>query len=465
MKLNVPDDLPDSYKPNMELEQNYTGASYYSYPAVTVNGTKVLSLNNFHATYETREYSWYDEDKRYCSLISNAPIRSDKVSLTYHVNYSGWSVWMFFSLPFNANVREIEFAKHSDFVIYEYLGDKRAAAEFDATWNRIFSSGTLKAGQGYIMKCSNPDEEVTFHAINDEKKNQIFCNQEITVNLQEFTSEENHNRSWNFIGNPYPCYYDSRLMEFDAPFVVWDDWSRQYATYTPYDDDYVFVPGEGFFVQRPIDRGSIVFPLEGRQGSREVVDRTPAPSRRAAAAADRTVYNLTLTAADGKADRTRFVLNPQATTAFDYGRDATKFTSLDPQVPQLYTLADGVAYSINERPLADGIVTLGMKIAAVGTYNISLSTRDQNPTTITLVDHETGQRTLLTAGAAYTFTADADILNSRFTLELGDVATAIQSVALPTQQTQPAYDLQGRRIDSHLKKGIYIIGGKKHVVK
>ena len=82
--------------------------------------------------------------------------------------------------------------------------------------------------------------------------------------------------------------------------------------------------------------------------------------------------------------------------------------------------------------------------------------------------YETGERTLLTFGGSYTFHALAGTSDSRFTLEVGDVVTDVQSVATESPQTLPAYDLQGRRIGSSLSpltKGIYIIGGKKHIVK
>ena len=478
LEMNLPVTLPADYKPKMELAQHfdYQLSPYnFGYPAVTINGTEVLSLSDFHAIHDTYPKGCHYEDynkntnKLYGSLICNAPIRSDKVSLTYIVNNAN-SRWLFFSLPFNALMKDIEFAKGSDFVIYEYLGEKRAAKEFDDVWRRIPAvGGSLTAGRGYIMKCSNSDEEVTFHAINDNHKNNIFRRTEANVYLEEHLAEDAHNRSWNLIGNPYPAYYDSRLMQIDAPFIVWDALNSHYATYTPYDDDYVFVPGEAFFVQRPVNQASIVFPLEGRQTSRSVVERTPAPSRRmTAATSNRMVLNLILSSDEGVNDRTRFVLNPQATTAYDYGLDATKFMSLDAQVPQLYTLEGSARYSINERPVGDGVISLGMSLGTAGSYTLSLATAQHGSAQLEelwLVDHETGERVMLTDGG-YTFTADAGTLDDRFTLEVGGIVTAVDAVVAEAQQTaQPVYDLQGRRHNGTLTKGLYIVGGRKHVIK
>ena len=183
MTLNLPATLPTGYKPSMQLAMDTHGSfgtyhrNKYYYPAVTVNGTATLSLSDFHAEYETRyhegnnPYDNYYVKKLNSSLISNAPIRADQVSLTINRSYA---TWYFFSLPFNALVSEMELAQGSDYVIYEYSGAKRAAAEFDDTWQRIPANGTLEAGKGYIMRSSNPNEAVTFHAINDNHKNDIF---------------------------------------------------------------------------------------------------------------------------------------------------------------------------------------------------------------------------------------------------------------------------------------------------
>ncbi|MBR6121827.1 MAG: leucine-rich repeat domain-containing protein [Prevotella sp.] len=475
MELNLPDFLPADYNPIMRLEQSYIFGSKDGYPAITINGTSTLSLSDYHAYYDLRyytgndSYSGLNSNKIFGCIISNAPIRADRVSLTFFTNYytNSYTYWNFISLPFNARISEMELAKGSDFVIYKYNGAKRAATEFDDTWQRVPNNATLLAGRGYIMKCSNQHEEITFHAIDDNYKNDIFRQTEAVVQLEEHLAEDKHNRSWNLIGNPYPAYYDTRLMQHDGPFIVWNRFYRQYETYRPTDDDYVLEPSQAFFVQRSLKQATITFPLEGRQNSLAVVERATTDSRRMAAA-QRTLFNLHLSDGEGLADRTRFVLNPQATTDYDDGCDATKFMSLDTQVPQLYTLEGGERYSINERPLSDGIVRLGMTLAAAGTYTLSLAapkggTYAQEP--IVLIDHETGTRTLITDGA-YTFTASSGTYDSRFTLELGAVVTNVQHVAVAQQQTEPVFDLQGRRLaPAMLHKGLYIIGGKKHVVK
>ena len=472
MELNLPDFLPADYNPAMRLEQSYIFGSKDGYPAITINGTSTLSLSDYHAYYDLRYYTGNNSvlncNKIFGCIISNAPIRADRVSLTFFTNYySHNTYWNFISLPFNARVSEMELAKGSDFVIYKYNGAKRAATEFDETWQRVPNNATLLAGRGYIMKCSNMNEEITFHAIDDNYKNDIFRQTEAVVQLEEHLAEDKHNRSWNLIGNPYPAYYDTRLMQHDGPFIVWNRFYRQYETYRPTDDDYVLEPSQAFFVQRSLKQATITFPLEGRQNSLAVVERASADSRRMAAA-QRTVFNLNLSDSEGLTDRTRFVLNPQATTDYDDGCDATKFMSLDTQVPQFYTIENGERYSINERPIGNGIIRLGLTLSAQGTYTLSMAAPkggSWQQEDIILVDHLTGNRVKLT-NDAYTFNAEAGTYNNRFTLEFGSVTGITDVNVNDNGNGNEIYDLQGRRTNnSSLKKGIYIIGGKKQVVK
>ena len=44
-------------------------------------------------------------------------------------------------------------------------------------------------------------------------KPMFFRSDNVEVKLDKIFSEFAHNRSWNFIGNPYPCFFDSRYMD------------------------------------------------------------------------------------------------------------------------------------------------------------------------------------------------------------------------------------------------------------
>ena len=71
-----------------------------------------------------------------------------------------------------------------------------------------------------------------------------------------------------------------------------------------------------------------------------------------------------------------------------------------------------------------------------------------------------------TSGRIHTYNADGAAYNNIWRLKpVGDVPTGIgTSVITPTEQTEAVYDLSGRRI-SKASKGLYIINGKKVLVK
>ena len=167
-------------------------------------------------------------------------------------------------------------------------------------------------------------------------------------------------------------------------------------------------------------------------------------------------------------DRARFVINEAASLDYEPGRDASKFTSLDATAAHLYTIRDGVRYAIDERPLADGVVRLGLQVGFDGTYTIRLATTQHNGTqddanAVVLIDHETGVETNLTTGS-YTFHAFAGTHNTRFTIHIGGVNAVPSVVDAEQQNAKQLYDLQGRRANNK-QKGIYIQDNKKVLVK
>ena len=158
-------------------------------------------------------------------------------------------------------------------------------------------------------------------------------------------------------------------------------------------------------------------------------------------------------------DKTRFVLNPNALTSYELERDASKFLSTDASVPQLYTIEDGELLAINERPLDDGSVLLGFKVASEGTYTIT-APRCQFKNII-LYDNETGIETELANGGSYTFTTPAGTNDNRFVLRLDVVSlTGIDNTSAIQSTPNTYFNLQGQRIRMP-QKGLYIVNGKK----
>lgn len=283
--------------------------------------------------------------------------------------------------------------------------------------------------------------------------------------LTEYTAEFAHNRSWNLVGNPYPCYFDMHFLneEFTAPITIWNSYS--YVAYSPVDDDLVLSPYEAFFVQCPLDATEMTFKEAGRLHSDagapayKVAARNTAP----VAAEGRNVFDFNIS--DGAmTDRARIVLNPQAKAGYEIGRDASKFFADNNACAQFYVSAD-VNYSIDERPVGDGTATLGLRAAKEGVYTLSLSGRHSADWQVVITDNLTGQSTDL-AKEDYTFTATCGDTSNRFTVRfiLADPAGIDQVVSGMDADTQVTVSsisgvvmFTGRVADMQLPAGIYLI--------
>ena len=137
--------------------------------------------------------------------------------------------------------------------------------------------------------------------------------------------------------------------------------------------------------------------------------------------------------------------------------------SLDRKANQLYTVNAGVRYAINERPLDNGVIELGMQIGTEGMMTIALETEVQNE--VFLIDRQNGTETRIDGTAGYEFYAEQGTIEGRFAIRLGDGnVTGIMAVYGSDKDNSEYYDLRGVRIQQP-HKGIYILNGKKVVMK
>ncbi|MBQ2787731.1 MAG: leucine-rich repeat protein, partial [Bacteroidaceae bacterium] len=470
-RLTLPEEIPADYKPSVSLIHDRKGTSYWHYGSLTVGGSGTLSVSTFNTLYDYNcDYDSPDRTQNHCSLINNATMRADSVLIEMIVRNDRW---IFFSLPFDAKVSDIMPTSEgtTNFVIRRYDGEKRAAGETDATWVRVTADETLNAGEGYILQCSRYVGTnwqnyscMKFKAINNTNKNKIFANSNATVTLNEYQSEFIHNRSWNLIGNPYPSYYDTRFTDLLAPITVWNFNNNTYTAYSPVDDSYILRPGEAFFVQCPVDSKNIIFNKEGRQ-----TDRTARTINAAARAKGtytssvRSIINLTIS--DGtNSDKTRIVLNDNAAMQYEMDKDASKFMSSDPGVPQIFSTNEEIEYAINERPLDAGIVELGTRINIDGDYTIALANIPEDYS-IYLLDKKTGEKALLNEGS-YPFTAEAGEQPARFSLVINrEGTTGIYNIDTNDSDEADIYNLNGVKVKEPLQRGIYIRNNKKIIVK
>lgn len=470
--LYLPDNLTEKDKTKVDFYNN-NGTSGH----LTVNGNSTLSMSNFDIAYDNY-YNYYygrNEYTSHATLINKANMRADNVSVTLKVRKNNWN---FISLPFDTKVSDIKcLTDDTQWVIRKYSGEARAKAEKSNTWQDMTADSTLHANEGYILQCNNSDSGdkavfFQFTAQNNGNKNRIFASANQKVAMKEYVAEFAHNRSWNLLGNPYPAYFDTRYLDFTAPITIWNMYNSTYEAYSPVDDSYILTPGEAFFVQRPVDQAEITFDVEGRQHNFTV--RTIEPTTRAKAMdlvnANREVYNLSLSNGE-TSDRTRIVINPKAEMNYNAAYDAGKMMSERTLTAQLYTIGDDIDYAINERPLGDGIVHIGVRFAENGTYTLAL----EGDKTAILTDHQEGKQVELDANG-YTFTAKAGECRDRFTVSWSNGGvTGINGIYQDTElSNMSVFSLDGKMLkgNSHsnahsdMPAGTYIMkkGNKAHKV-
>ena len=479
------------YRPNISMTwsghevQDVNGNTNYDRGNLTVSSRSKLAINDFDMIFSPYAKYFLDVNRNYnyqynnsrtqyngTSLIVKGEMRAENVTLNLY-NYRG--MWQFVTFPFDVKVSDIvPESENTSWVVRGHSGAMRAAGKNDSVWVNLKADDVLEAGKGYIMHCYNPDNDLVKFRISPltttVNRQLLFASDNRTLSLEENLSEFEHNRSWNLIGNPYPSFYDTRFMEFDAPFMVWNSCAQNYYAYNPADDAYILSPGEALFVQRPVDQKDITFLKDGRQinqYARTLIDETTQARARGKEGVQRSVFNLTLSG-ENTSDRTRVVLNDEASMTYEMNKDAAKFASTVPTVAQIYSWNGESRYAINERPAGSGIVNLGVHCGTKGTYTIALANAVDGQ--VILEDKLMNISTEITADKGYSFEAEAGDDDSRFVLHItrsiggGDDTTGINGITTETGEKLEVYSLDGIKMNA-AKKGVYIQNGKKIIKK
>lgn len=446
--------------PNMTLayKQNSSYYNDYTVGQLTANGDGTLSAGVFDIMHRMYPRSNSNYDLR-STLVNNAEnMRADSVVCTIEFYKN---TWHFISFQYDVLMSDIYGLNSTDFVIRQYNSEKRALGDADGNtgnWEDVAADGKLEAGKGYIIQAANNSTDslgntnsavVVFPSRNTLTKNKLFASTNVIVPLDEYPAEFAHNRSWNLIGNPYPCYYDMHYLmdDFTTPIVLWR--GSSYQAYSPVDDDIILRPNEAFFVQRPLDKEEMTFGIDGRMHFADARNTSTSPGYKAPAlhgkqTASRSVFNFCVEG-NGSDDRTRIVLNESATMAYDISTDAGKFFAETSTGAEIYVSGD-VNYDICERPLDNGIATLGLRVAKAGTYTLSLNGRNIDGWTAVLTDKATGTSVVLN-DTPYLFEAMAGDVADRFVVTFKHSGTtAIDGVEAADGQHVHIYNNVGAAV-------------------
>lgn len=364
---------------------------------------------------------------------------------------SGYGYWYYLCMPFDVKRSDIILPEGTAIAVRYYDSESRATNGASGNWKDVSADAVLQTGKGYIFR-SSKEGDVGFPAT-EETHNAIFRSEAITTPLVEYAAEESANAGWNLVGNPYPCYYDIYYMDFAAPITVWSISNRTYSAYSAADDEFVLMPSQAFFVQKPELVDAITFQPAGRQINK-TIDHSALAMRRAARSkqVQRKLVDVALTCAD-RTDRTRVVVNANASDDFCADNDAVKMMAYE-GTPQIYTIAGADQLAVNEGAHRDGSVALGMYLPADDAYTIAV---DRDELGVKLLDYG------VEVEMPYTFSAAEGYMDDRFTLTFEAPTTGINTVATDADADNAIYTIDGRRVNSTAQKGIYIQNHKKIV--
>lgn len=415
--------------------------------SLIVNGNNAQAFGN----YKQR----MDKDDTYTSsLISRCNAMTSAAStIEYYFDAtSGSGYWHYVCMPFDVKRSEITPLNEGRAIAVRYYdSESRATNGASGNWKDVPADSVLHMGKGYIFRI-NSSGFVELPAT-DETHNAIFRSDAISTPLKEYAAVESANAGWNFVGNPYPCYYDIYYMDFAAPITVWSISNRTYSAYSAADDEFVLMPSQAFFVQKPELVDAITFQPAGRQINK-TIDHSALAMRRAARSkqVQRKLVDVALTCAD-RTDRTRVVVNANASDDFCADNDAVKMMAYE-GTPQIYTIAGADQLAVNEGAHLGGSVALGMYLPADDAYTIAV---DRDELGVKLLDYG------VEVEMPYTFSAAEGYLDDRFTLTFEAPTTGINTVATDADADNAIYTIDGRRVNSTAQKGIYIQNHKKIV--
>ena len=390
------------------------------------------------------------QDEEYTSsLISRCNAMTSAASTLQY--YSSYRNWNYVCMPFDVKRSDIKMLSNSGIAVRYYDSESRATNGASGNWKDVPADSVLHMGKGYIFRTSE-SVFVEFPAT-EETHNAIFRSEAVTTPLVQYPAVESANAGWNFVGNPYTCFYDIYYMDFAAPITVWNISNSTYSAYSAADDEFVLMPSQAFFVQKPELVDAITFQPAGRQINK-TIDHSALAMRRAARSkqVQRKLVDVALTCAD-RTDRTRVVVNANASDDFCADNDAVKMMAYE-GTPQIYTIAGADQLAVNEGAHRDGSVALGMYLPADDAYTIAV---DRDELGVKLLDYG------VEVEMPYTFSAAEGYLDDRFTLTFEAPTTGINTVATDADADNAIYTIDGRRVNSTAQKGIYIQNHKKIV--
>ena len=365
------------------------------------------------------------------------------------------------SFPFDVNLSDVfgfgTYGTH--WIIMEYDGAERAKEGYwrdsEGFWKHVTNrtGKVLKAGKGYVLGLDldlMKDNNETFWAHNIEQVELFFPSANVVSNISSTnvtTSVEEHeckidrtgnngsdinkNRTradshWNIIGIPSYANYGEELEDGSGSTITWNsspytndlpflyEWSPVDNTYSVQSGTtYPFKSMHAYMVQY---HGNLYWSLASATPPSIVARRTYAEKPQ------NVEMRLELQQNEQKADQTFVKLSNDENVSANFAFDEDLCKEYNANKANIYTIVENyLPVAGNTLPMSDQttIVPVGVKIAATGDYTFAIPDGTSG-VGVTLVDTETGIRTILSA-LDYTVNLAAGTYDNRFLLEISPI--------------------------------------------
>lgn len=395
------------------------------------------------------------------------------------------------SFPFPVNLNEVfgfgTYGQH--WIIQRYRGDLRAQqgfwAESDGFWEFIWNRNgvVLQPNEGYILTLETEllGEESDVWGP-DHRSNQIelffpstgnlgtITNSTVNCTIPEHTCTINRAETEGLLDSPDPSksynrtVFDSHWNIMSVPtYVNVDDPSfanttwiggekgnvgpKFLYTWNMNDNTLTATSGKGFMYHA---MHAYTVQYYGNVTWKTSVTPPAAPQRNTEYRGEYE-FCLEVQQDEQMIDRTfvRLSDDENVTTGFEFSEDMTK--QFNSRKANIFTIAGNTSLGGNSLPLSTTqttVVPVGVKIKTAGDYTFSIPEGTEG-IGITLVDNETGVRTLLSA-LDYTVNLTAGTHDQRFVLEISPIQNTPTGIEEPTSDSSLKGRAQKRIIDGVL---------------
>lgn len=306
---------------------------------------------------------------------------------------------------------------------------------------------TIAKGKGYILIVVN---EITldFHSPGNTTDPFKGSNLSAYVRVDGSPNANPIHPHWNLVGNLYQKGFNLDALDQNTFYYIYNNATQTYDV-RERGDAYLLDPNGAFFMQA--GASTLNFAAIG--------SAFKAPGQKVTNDAVRALIQLS---GNKFADLTEIRFSANASTAYVINEDAAKFLSMNPEVPQLWSVSNTVDYAVQQRPPFPGQLPLGVRIPE-GTMTLSLQNAAtlSETHTVLLTDHQTGTVTNLSE-TSYTFTGKAGTTTNRFSIQLMEGSlTQLGSLddQLRVKLNNGVLELPDLEGQAHLN--IYDLSGKK----